>query len=74
MISSKESEWDIDSLGEGTFSSREARRDFVHERDRILLDISIPESSVISPSLELAGPRRTLFHDPPSITVAIVTW
>jgi hypothetical protein len=62
--------WNIDCHGVGEFSSPHSRRDFVRE-DRILLDISSGSSD--SASLEIAGPRRNLYHDPASTTVAIVT-
>ena len=69
----------IDSVGTGTLKSPMKGVPFVAESDRVSLTADIDrikafqEQGIEIPSLEAAGPRETIFHDPAWTRAGIVT-
>ena len=67
----------IKTLGECRFESPlpRGKRLFVTDDRRILLEDELGADDTVHEDLSLqrAGPRRNIYYDPPSTTVAIVT-
>ena len=69
----------IETVGKGTLKSPRKGVPFVSESDRVSLTADIGriqkfcESGKAIPSLEAAGPRETIFHDPAWTRAGIVT-
>lgn len=72
-------DYSIPSLGVNTLPSSVTVNDFTPDDRRILLDNDLAKyqtsrsSSLLPPSLEVAGPREKLFFDPSKTKAAIVT-
>ena len=77
----KQSELDVDRLGEGRFPSPLIGRGvpFMDDDNRVLLTSETSSAGAyvsageMPPSFEQAGPRRDLFFDPPRMSCGIVT-
>ena len=69
----------IETVGTGTLKSPMKGIQFVSEEDRISLTTDVKrirefyEKGIAVPSLEAAGPRETIFHDPAWTRAGIVT-
>lgn len=69
----------IETVGKGTLRSPMKGIQFVSEEDRISLTTDVKrihefyEKGIAIPSLEAAGPRETIFHDPAWTRAGIVT-
>ncbi|WP_290745994.1 ATP-dependent 6-phosphofructokinase [Fibrobacter sp. UBA4309] len=69
----------IETVGKGTLKSPMKGIQFVSEEDRIGLTTDVKrireffDKGVTAPSLEAAGPRETIFHDPAWTRAGIVT-
>ena len=69
----------IETVGKGTLKSPMKGIKFVSEDDRISLTTDIKrihefiDKGIEVPSLEAAGPRETIFHDPAWTRAGIVT-
>ena len=69
----------IESVGTGTLKSPMKGVPFVSESDRVSLTTDVNrikdycERGIAIPSLEAAGPRETIFHDPAWTRAGIVT-
>ena len=69
----------IETVGKGTLRSPMKCIQFVSEEDRISLTTDVKrihefyEKGIAIPSLEAAGPRETIFHDPAWTRAGIVT-
>ena len=69
----------IETVGKGTLKSPMKGIQFVSEEDRISLTTDVRrirefyEKGIAVPSLEAAGPRETIFHDPAWTRAGIVT-
>lgn len=69
----------VDKIGEGTLKSPMTDLQFIEDSERICLTTDMTllkkfsESNTPIPSLESAGPRETIFHDPAWTRAAIVT-
>jgi len=69
----------IETVGKGTLKSPMKGIQFVSEEDRISLTTDVKrirefyEKGIAVPSLEAAGPRETIFHDPAWTRAGIVT-
>jgi 6-phosphofructokinase 1 len=69
----------VSSLGEPNLDSPVKGQSFIGENSRICLVNELAQVEAITqkngkiPSLEIAGPRKKLFHDPAQTRVAIVT-
>jgi 6-phosphofructokinase 1 len=69
----------IETVGKGTLKSPMKGVPFVSESDRVSLTADVGriqkfcESGKVIPSLEAAGPRETIFHDPAWTRAGIVT-
>ena len=69
----------IETVGKGTLKSPMRGMQFVSEEDRISLTTDVKlirefyDKGITVPSLEAAGPRETIFHDPAWTRAGVVT-
>ena len=69
----------IETVGKGTLKSPMKGMRFVSDEDRISLTTDVNrihkfyEKGIAVPSLEAAGPRETIFHDPAWTRAGVVT-